>query len=298
MNEENTYKLKITEPLKYFLDINKNNDDSYTLYEWNYEQKPRIYILNQYGRKLLQLILKNEPVNNAQNYFAQINIVPYSTKQYIAFNNHSPLMKKRRVYNNFKITYHGENDDNNAKIHFKTEVKNGISYKTILENTCSLELSIPRIVPLFSFFPGYLVNKRSNDKIKKQAHIFKLDNNESIRLDMYFAGKNFDFQSYLNSMYSFHMFFTPEFLVAQYNHPLLTSQIIRPVRGYIVSEYYIWIRCSKYFYQGHPYFQFYDNKDYYMNYLNREIAYKEKDGKLNWSTAFDEENRIKKERKI
>jgi len=287
--------MRISKPLNYYLDINKNIDGTYSLYDWGEINKPRIYFTNQYGKKLLQLILKDEAIKSSSINYAQINILPYSTKHYIAFNNDSPVIEKKKIYNDFKITYHGENVDNIAKIHIKTEMKEKLVYKTIIENICCLGENLPRIVPIFSFFPGYLINKKSDEVIKKNAHNYRIETGESIRLDIYFSGKNFNFQSYAKSMYSFQMFFVPEYLIAHYNHPLIPSRIIRPIKGYISSEYGIWIRCSRCSHKGNPYFQFYDNKNYYSNFLNRNMAYQDDKGNLTWTTGLDVENNMKKE---
>ena len=47
------------------------------MYKWSEDSKDRLYVLNQNRKKLLQLIVKDEPYNNKLISFAQIKIIPF-----------------------------------------------------------------------------------------------------------------------------------------------------------------------------------------------------------------------------
>ena len=112
-----------------------NDDGSVRVYEWVELQENinKIYILNSYGKKIVQLIISEEQ-NTHNEKFAQIKIIPYNIKKAL---DTSSLTKKFKRFKNAELTYHGSSDSTKqSKIHLKyLEDK---KYKTIVDNSCEL----------------------------------------------------------------------------------------------------------------------------------------------------------------
>lgn len=159
---------------------------------------------------------------------------------------------------------------------------------------CSLCLNsnTPRLVPVCSFFAGFEYDKPLTDGIKKKAHVFRADSFHPVRLDIYLSGKDFDHYAYINSMYSFNMFFSLDYLIAKAGGPLRGLPIVQPITGFAMKGYYLWIRCSRSNHQGNPFIQFYNNAVYYEKFMNRRTAWVDETGRTHWSTMMDEENEI------
>ena len=76
----------------------------------------KLYVLNNYGKKIVQLII-NEESNESGEKFAQIKIIPYGIKK--VFDTLS-LTQNFKRFENAELTYHGSNDSTkSSKIHLK-----------------------------------------------------------------------------------------------------------------------------------------------------------------------------------
>lgn len=113
-----------------------------------------------------------------------------------------------------------------------------------------------------------------------------------VRFDIYLSGLNFDHHAYMNSIYSFNMFHSLDYLIEKEGGPLRGLPMVQPITGFAMKGYHLWIRCSKSSHQGRPFLQFYNNGSYYDKFMNRRTAWKDQNGRTHWSTMLDEEDRI------
>jgi len=280
--------------IKSFFDFkSQNSDESLSMYQWSEDVKDRLYIVNQHRKKLLQFIVKDEQYINRQATFAQIKIIPYAVKCAKVYNDNSNDPRLFRIYSEFELTYHGgPKDDETPKIHMKIAAPLKNRYRTLVDCSLCLDSSMPRLAPVCSLFPGYEFDRQLTKQIKKKAHVFQVDSIHPIRFDLYLSGKNFDIHAYINSMYSQSMFYSLDYLIAKERSPLQGGQIVQPITGFAMKDYYLWVRCSISPHKGKPFIQFYNNSDYYKKIMNRRVAYVGKNGDLRWSTMLDKEKEI------
>jgi len=130
------------------------------------------------------------------------------------------------------------------------------------------------------------------EKVAKKSHVFKTDSTFPVRFDIYLSGINFDHHAFMNSMYSFNMFFSLDYLISKEGGPLRGLPIVQPITGFAMKGYYLWVRCAKSSHHGKPFMQFYNNSKYYDKFMNRRTAWTDREGHIQWSTMFDEEARI------
>lgn len=270
----------------------KNVDGSFTMYQCHDNAKDRLYILNRNVKKLAQFIVRNEPHKSDGLSYAQIKIIPYALRKAKVYTDQQNDPKSYRI-KDLELTYHGgANESHNAKIHLKIISSSGNRYKTLVDNSLELDIALPRLVPLCSLFPGYEFHNPNTAKTKKNSHLFQVDSDHPIRLDFYLSGKNFDFNAYMNSMYSMNMFFSLDYLIKKENSPFQGMPIVQPITGYMMNNYYLWVKCSRSDYVGKPFIQLYNNIDYYTKVMNRRIAYPNSDGTVHFSTMLDKEREI------
>ena len=255
-----------------------NDDGSVRVYEWVELQENinKIYILNSYGKKIVQLIISEEQ-NTHNEKFAQIKIIPYNIKKAL---DTSSLTKKFKRFTNAELTYHGSSDSTKqSKIHLKyLEDK---KYKTIVDNSCELTQKSDQLIPLFSINAGSLYKDKKKDKLKSKTLKFTIENKTSpVIIDFYLAGKNFNFERYFNSMYSFSMFNSMDYLDAANNYPINRALIMQPITSFKLNGYELYIRVTSCKNQYEPYFIFYNNANFYDIYLNRGMMYLNEDGTL------------------
>ncbi len=254
-----------------------NEDGSVRAYEINEMSTAtnKLYILNKYGKKIIQLIVNDEK-NKANEYFAQIKIIPYDIKIIKDINN---LTETNKRFRNAEITYHGSQDlSKSAKIHLKYSQEDNCKYETIIDNSCIIPQNSLIPIPLFSIRLGNLYNNKKKDNLKNKSKSYSILNNKTAKLDFYIVGSGFDIETYANSMYSFNMFFSLDYLIEKNNHPLNYAFILQPIEIYKMKNYTIFIRCSLDKYDKQPNFLFYNNQNFYNIFLNREMMYLNSDG--------------------
>lgn len=266
-----------------------NDDGTIMAYKHNKldTKNNKLYVLNNYGKKIVQLII-NEESNESGEKFAQIKIIPYGIKKVF---DTSSLTQNFKRFENAELTYHGSNDSTkSSKIHLKyLEDK---KYHTIVDNACEIKEKENQLIPLFSISAGNLYKDKNVDSIKKKNLIYKLNtNNSAITLDFYIAGKDFNYEKYMNSIYSFSMFYSMDYLNANKGFPLYQSLIMQPIESFDINGYKLFIRTTKSENIGNPYFIFYSNNNFYDAFLNRDMMYAYEDGSV--SEAINMKNKEK-----
>lgn len=271
-----------------------NDDGTIMAYKHNKldTKNNKLYVLNKYGKKIVQLII-NEESNESGEKFAQIKIIPYGIKK--VFDTLS-LTQNFKRFENAELTYHGSNDSTkSSKIHLKyLEDK---KYHTIVDNACEIKEKENQLIPLFSISAGNLYKNKNLDSIKKKNLIYKLTtNNSAVTLDFYIAGKDFNYEKYMNSIYSFSMFYSMDYLNANKGFPLYQSLIMQPIESFDINGYKLFIRTTKSENIGNPYFIFYSNNNFYDAFLNRDMMYAYEDGSV--SEAINMKNKEKEMNKF
>lgn len=271
-----------------------NDDGTIMAYKHNKldTKNNKLYVLNNYGKKIVQLII-NEESNESGEKFAQIKIIPYGIKK--VFDTLS-LTQNFKRFENAELTYHGSNDSTkSSKIHLKyLEDK---KYHTIVDNACEIKEKENQLIPLFSISAGNLYKDKNVDSIKKKNLIYKLTtNNSAVTLDFYIAGKDFNYEKYMNSIYSFSMFYSMDYLNANKGFPLYQSLIMQPIESFDINGYKLFIRATKSENIGNPYFIFYSNNNFYDAFLNRDMMYAYEDGSV--SEAINMKNKEKEMNKF
>ena len=266
-----------------------NDDGTVTMYKSNdtNTKSNKLYVLNKYGKKIVQLII-NEESNESGEKFAQIKIIPYGIKKVF---DTSSLTQNFKRFANAELTYHGSNDSTkSSKIHLK--YLKDKKYHTIVDNACEIKEKENQLIPLFSISAGNLYKDKNVDSIKKKNLIYKLNtNNSAITLDFYIAGKDFNYEKYMNSIYSFSMFYSMDYLNANKGFPLYQSLIMQPIESFDINGYKLFIRTTKSQNIGNPYFIFYSNNNFYDAFLNRDMMYAYEDGSV--SEAINMKNKEK-----
>lgn len=248
-----------------------NDDGTIMAYKHNKldTKNNKLYVLNNYGKKIVQLII-NEESNTSGEKFAQIKIIPYGIKKVF---DKSSLTQNFKRFENAELTYHGSNDSTkSSRIHLK--YLKDKKYHTIVDNACEIKEKENQLIPLFSISAGNLYKNKNLDSIKKKNLIYKLNtNNSAVTLDFYIAGKDFNYEKYMNSIYSFSMFYSMDYLNANKGFPLYQSLIMQPIESYDINGYKLFIRTTKSENIGNPYFIFYSNNNFYDAFLNRDMMY-------------------------
>lgn len=272
----------------------REKDEPIFMYAWSDGgTEKRLYLINQHRRKVVQLIVKDEPAKNDQIDCAQIKVVPYQIHEALVYRDEPDDPQSERLYDPIEITYHGgPKGDMNPKIHLKGAFGSGSRYRTLVDNSLRLNRDQEILVPLFSVFPGDLYRLPAEDTITKKSHIFQVRSTHPIRCDLYLCGKQFNMHNYFNSMYSHSMFSSLDYLISKERNPLQSLPIVQPITGFDLQGYYIWVRCSRSHHVGKPFLQFYHNADYYGKVMNRRIAYPNPDGSLTWRTKMEKEREI------
>lgn len=272
---------------------NKNPDESISMFQWGEDSKDRLYVLNQHRKKLLQLVVKDEPSSNKFLSFAQIKIVPYGIDRAKVYRDQPDDPNLVHINSDLELTYHGgPKGDQAPKIHMKVVAGPRNRYQTLVDCSLSLNSELPRLAPICSLFAGYDYDKPMTDKVAKKSHVFKADSISPVRFDIYLSGLNFDHHAFMSSMYSFNMFFSLDYLIRKEGGSLRGLPMVQSITGFAMKGYYLWVRCSRSSHQGKPFLQFYNNVAYYDKFMNRRTAWIDKEGRTQWSTMLAEEDRI------
>jgi hypothetical protein len=245
-------------------------------YNENITNSNKLYVLNGYGKKIVQLIINEESNTNGEK-FAQIKIIPYGIKKVL---DTSSLTQTFKRFKNAEITYHGSSDiERSSKIHLKyLEDK---KYKTIIDKACKIKEKEDQLIPLFSINVGNLYNNKKADSLKKKNLKYQMRTKDTpITLDFYIAGNSFSYEQYMNSIYSFNMFFSMDYLDAQNRYPLYQSLIMQPIEYFAIKGYKLFVRATFGENKNDPYFVFYNNNNFYDAFLYRDMMYVNKDGSV------------------
>jgi len=251
--------------------------------------RSRLYLVNQHRRKLVQLVLKNESGIGKGTQHAQIKLIPYGTRRARIYRDQPNDPSIEVLHSGVELTYHGGAKDNQApKIHLKAAT----GYKTLVDCSLNLSCDTSHPVPLFTFEPGHDFNKLKADEITKSAHIAEAGHTQPVRFDLYLAGRSFDVAAFVNSVYFFNLFWTPDYLIRAQHCPLGSGLIVAPVMIYQMGAYAILVRRSLSRHHGRPYLQFYNNASYYEKLMHRRTAWVDANGQTCWSTMAKEEERL------
>lgn len=234
----------------------------------------KIYVLNAYGKKLVKLIIMEES-NSVGEKFAGIKIIPYDIKQLINISN---IKEEISISNGMELTYHGSSDvQKPSKIHLKYSDR----YQTIQNHTHDIKEDGSMVIPVFSVNIGNLYKNQHKDSIKKNTLCHQLeDSSSSAVIDFYIAGKNFELERFVNSMYFFSFGFSLEYMDPSKYHPLNNAFMKQPSIIYNLKGYKLLVRVSKSKYELEPYFTFYKNINHHHNFLDRNMQYLNSDGTL------------------
>jgi hypothetical protein len=275
-----------------FIDEMKTKENSYLLYETFDESKKRLYMLNHKGRKLLQLVMKEEPFTKDHKSFIQIKLIPYKFSFVNVHKDNLCLPEKYRIQDDINFTYHGGAlGDKNPKIQLKAETKIR-QYQTLVDSSFTLTDEELLLVPICSLYPGYLSTQPCIDEVKKQGYKFVPSVEHFFKIDIFFSGIGFNLYKYFETMVSFNMFFDLDFMIAQDKCPINYCKMTNPITGYKINNYHLFVRSSISIYRGRPFLQFYDNNNYYQKFMNRNVAIPNDDKSVTWSNMHEEEKRI------
>jgi hypothetical protein len=271
-------------------DLFDYKNDTIQVYNFNEptSESNKLYILNAYGKKIVQLIVSNE-INSDNKTFAQIKIIPYDIKIAKDLNN---LTEKNIRFKNAELTYHGGSDfSKNSKVHIKYLKQNEKHiYKTLIENISELNQDMEIPIPIFSIKVGNIFNNKYKDNIKKKNQRFYISHKKPFKLDFYIVNSNFNMEEFINSMYSFNMFFSLDYLIEKDKYPLNQILILQPIEMFKMKNYTIFVRCTFDKYNKEPYFQFYNNKDFYNAFVNRDFLYHNSDGTVSEKISMKEKD--------
>lgn len=186
----------------------------------------------------------------------------------------------------FELTYHGgQLADKPPKVHLKATS----GYTTLINESLSLPNEIPHSVPLFSFETGFANQLPLTNPVTKSAHVVSAANLNPACFDLYLASARLDMHVFVNSMYFFNLFWTPDYLIATKSCPLSSGQIIAPIFFCRMGEFQVTVRRSVSAYNGRSRLHFYNNKNYYAKFMSRRTATRDPDGAITWSTMVRDE---------
>lgn len=259
------------------------------------ESHKRLYLVNQHGRKLLQLVVKDEQAQGADVRYAQIKLIPYGTHRARVYQDKPSDPGLEVIRSGVELTYHGASvGDQAPKVHLKAVT----GYKTLVDSSLALPSDTQRPVPLFTLETGHNADKPKSDEdeINKNAHVANAGHTQPVRFDLYLAGAGFDVDAFVNSFYFFNLFYPLDYLIRAQNCPLNSDQIVAPIMLYPMGAYTMLVRRSISRHHGRPYLQFYNNAGYYEKVMNRPTAWLGADGKTHWSTMAQEEAELSQKR--
>lgn len=248
-----------------------------------------LYLTNQYGQKLLKILVKSESDSGHESKHAQIKLIPYGTKRAWLWRDQPSDPQIVPLRNGVNLTYHGGWRGQHApKVHI--EATSG--YTTLIKESLSLPSDIAHPVPLFSFETGCSNQLPLTNAVTKRAHVVSTEQQYPIRFDLYIASAGMDMEAFINSMYFFSLFWSLDYLAAKKNCPLTSGKIVTPISFCRMGAYKLAVRRSVATHNGRPRLHFYSNKDYYAKLMNRPTATRNADGSLAWSTMALDEQRI------
>lgn len=251
-----------------------------------------LYLVNQYGNKLLKLLVKSEPSSHLDKKYAQLKLIPYGIKRATVWQDIPSDPKLVTLHDGVDLTYYGgQKGDQTPKVHIKA-----ISgYSTLIDDSLSLPIDVDVPIPLFSLDAGYANQRMLRNPVTKSSHVVFAGSAQAVRFDMCLASASKDMSAFINSMYFFNLFWTQDYLATAKNLPLTGGLIIAPITFYRMGQCQIVVRRSLSNHHGRPRLQFYNNKNYYDKLMNRRTAWLNSQGSLTWSTMAQDGVRLRAE---
>lgn len=250
-----------------------------------------LYLTNQFGQKLLKIVVNSEAQKTRDTNHAQIKIVTYGIKRAWIWRDLPSDPDIVTLRDGIDLTYHGgPKGDQAPKVHVKITMGR---YVTLIDDSLRLPTDVDYPVPLFSFETGHANQRELTDPVVKPAHVIGSGSNQAVRFDLYLAGATLDMGAFVNSVYFMNLFWTQEYLAAVKRSPLISGQIVAPIAFFSMGQYRIVVRRSLSNYAGRPRLHFYNNKNYYEKLMSRRTATPNPDGTLSWSTMAEDEARLR-----
>ncbi|MDD3883599.1 MAG: hypothetical protein PHW66_01575 [Gallionella sp.] len=266
-----------------------NPDGGITMLAHEPENRRVLYLTNQYGQKLLKIVVKSETQKFLDTKHAQIKIITYGIKRAWVWRDQPSDPQIAILRDGVNLTYHGgQKNGQNPKVHIKATT----GYINLIDDSLQLPSDTYHPVPLFSLETGYANQWALTNPVTKSGHIISTGDCQSVRFDLYLVGSEMDLGAFFNSMYFLTLVGTHDYLVAAKNCPLTSGLIIAPITFCHMGNYQVLIRRSVSNQNGRPRLHFYNNKNYYAKLMNRPTATKNDDGTLNWSTMAQEDERL------
>lgn len=151
--------------------------------------KKSLYLTNQYGQKLLKLLLKNEPTINGTVRHAQIKLIPYGITRAWVWRDQPSDPHIVTLHDGLDLTYHGgQKADNAPKVHLKATT----GYTTLIDESLSLPDDTAHPVPLFSLETGYSNQWPAANPVTRASHVVCAANRQPVRFDLYLACADMD----------------------------------------------------------------------------------------------------------
>lgn len=271
----------------YFHPRMHQSDGSVGMFEHEDGRQDRIYILNRHGIKLLQLRLKNE-VERVEAPHCQLKIIFYKIRHALVYRDMPGDPSKINLHDDLELTYHGgQKGDAMPKVHVNAKIGSVNNYTTLVDFSLPLDSRLPHPAPILSLETGYAFNQDRGETQKKKSHLFIIDHDEPTRVDFYLVGRDMDYRKFMESMFMFNLFWTPDYLLQAKGGVLQTQLIVKPITTFSMGEYSLWVRASASKHCGRPHLLFYNNADYYSKFTNRSMAWRGENGELVWSTLAE-----------
>lgn len=220
----------------------EGGNQSVRMFDLQDQLRSRLYILNTMGRKLLQVAVRNEKSQHHGINCAQLKIIPYGLRKAQIWKNQpsDPTVIRLSSAFEYELTYHGSGTRDQApKIHVIKKRSDQKEYTTLLDMTLPLSQDLFRLVPLFSFNPGFSKNQPANDPVQKKAHVFQISESNSVKLDFFLTGADSELQLVFNTHHGLSMFFGLDYLCSKKKGILIPVKIAMPISGFKMGDYRI-----------------------------------------------------------
>lgn len=234
--------------------------------------KNALYVVNNYGVKLLKVCLKNEKGGDEGNKrYAQLKIIRYGFKRAILWANKPTDPQQILLRDDVEITYHGSvTSQQTSKIHLKAQTQ----YKTLMDQALELPVEgIEQPAPLFALELGCFDTKKSGDMKIRSGHVVTPGEDGAVRFEFYILSKTADLHAFFNSTYLLNLFFTQDYLSVAQRGELKDVQIIAPIQFLPMGDFYLLVKRAVSQCTGQPELVFYNNSLYQDMWLNRKTGW-------------------------
>jgi hypothetical protein len=121
----------------------------------------RLYVTNNLGKKLLQLVVNDQKSAPGLAPNAQIKMIPYGLRKAVIWKDQptDPSVIRLSHVKALELTYHGPGANGQLpRVHLLERFQDQSRYRDLLESVLPLNHDLHRMVPLFSVIPGYDVD--------------------------------------------------------------------------------------------------------------------------------------------